>query len=298
MDTREINKIPIPAFLKSISEFPERKCNGYWMYKSLVNSNQRTGSLKVSANNLWVDYSLNNTGGTLIDLILLIYPELTVNEIVKKFNNGIFSFQQPDNLIAIEKKKKDEGLIILNEYDIFRLPNLLKYLTEERGISNMEMASRYLKTYLYRWSNSKKEYWSLGTKNCLDGYVLFSKNFKTVTKQGYTIFENLGAKSRIYFEGIVDFLSFLMIYPEQELLHDYCILNTVNNLKMTFENLPFSRGTDQIQIIGFLDRDTAGDKATELLRNKSDLNGSKFYDYRTTFKGKDLNDYLLGNYKD
>jgi len=144
------------------------------MYKSLVYSNQRTGSLKVSANNLWVDYSLNNTGGTLIDLILLINPELTVKEIVKKFNNGVFSFQQPDNLIAIEKKKQEDSLIILNEYDIFRLPNLLKYLTEERGISNVEMASRYLKTYLYRWSNSKKEYWSLGTKNFLDGYVLFS----------------------------------------------------------------------------------------------------------------------------
>ena len=296
MDTREINKIPIPEFLKSISVFPERKCNGYWMYKSLVNSNQQTGSLKVSANNLWVDYSLNNTGGTLIDLILLIYPELTVKEIAKKFNNGVFSFQQPDNLIAIEKKKEEYSLIILNEYDIFRLPYLLKYLTEERGISNIEMASRYLKTYLYRWSNSNKEYWSLGNKNCLDGYVLFSNNFKTVTKQGYTIFENLGAKSRIYFEGILDFLSFLMIYPEQELLHDYCILNSVNNLKMTVENLPFSRGTDQIQIIGFLDRDNAGDKATELLRDKSDMHGSKFYDYRPTFKGKDLNDYLLGKY--
>src|SRR5690606_4640166 len=241
MDTKEINKIPIPTFLNAISVYPERKCNGYWMYKSLVYSNQRTGSLKVSANNLWVDYSLNNTGGTLIDLILLINPELTIKEIVKKFNNGIFSFQQPDNLIAIEKKKEEDGLIILNEYDIFSLPNLLKYLTEERGISNVEMASRYLKTFLYRWSNSKKEYWSLGTKNCLDGYVLFSKNFKTVTKQGYTIFENSGAKSRIYFEGILDFLSFLMIYPEQEQLHDYCILNSVNNLKMTFENLPFSR---------------------------------------------------------
>lgn len=296
MDTKGINKIPIPLFLESISVYPERKCNGYWMYKSFITPNQRSGSLKVSSNNLWIDYSLNNTGGTLIDLILMIYPELTVNDIVYRFNSGIFSFQQQSNSIAIEKKKEEDGLIILNEYDIFRLPYLLKYLTEERGISDIEMASRYLKTYLYRWSNSKKEYWSLGTKNCLDGYVLFSKNFKTVTKQGYTIFENLGAKSRIYFEGILDFMSFLMIYPEQELLHDYCILNTVNNLKKTFENLPFRRGTDQIQIIGFLDRDTAGDKATELLRNKSDMYGSKFYDYRSTFKGKDLNDFLLGKY--
>lgn len=158
METKEINKISIPLFLESISVYPERKCNGYWMYKSFITPNQRTGSLKVSANNLWVDYSLNNTGGTLIDLILLIYPELTVKEIVKKFNNSIFSFQQPDKLIAIEKKNDGDRIVILNEYDVFRQPYMLKYLAEDRGISNFEMASRYLKTYQYRWSNSNKEY--------------------------------------------------------------------------------------------------------------------------------------------
>ncbi|WP_149915383.1 hypothetical protein [Sphingobacterium cavernae] len=208
MQTKEINLIPIPLFLESISVYPERKCNGYWMYKSFLTPNQRSGSLKVSSNNLWIDYSLNNTGGTLIDLILMIYPELTVNDIVYRFNSGIFSFQQQSNSIAIEKKKEEEGIIILNDYDVLRQPYLLKYLTEDRGISNVEMASRYLKTYQYRWRNSNKEYWSLGAKNFLEGYVLFSKNFKTVTKQGYTIFGNVGAQSRIYFEGIFDFLSF------------------------------------------------------------------------------------------
>lgn len=295
MKTEEINLIPIPIFLESISVYPERKCNGYWMYKSFITPKQRTGSLKVSSNNLWVDYSLNNTGGTLIDLILMIYPDLNVKDIVKRFNAGIFSFQQQSNSIAIEKKKEEDGIIILNEYDVFRQPYLLKYLNEDRGISNIEMASRYLKTYHYRWHNSKKEYWSLGTKNCLEGYVLFSKKFKTVTKQGYTFFENLGVKSRIYFEGILDFLSFLMIYPDQENLHEYCVLNTVNNLKMSFENIPFRRDNPK-QTIGFFDADLAGNKATALLKMESEKHGIKFYDYRSTFEGKDLNDFLLGKY--
>lgn len=295
MRTKEINKILIPEFLKSLSILPERKCNGYWMYKSFINPNQRTGSLKVSSNNLWVDYSLNNTGGTLIDLILMIYPDLSVKDIVIRFNTGVFSFQQQSNSIAIEKKKEEESIIILNEYDVLRQPYLLKYLTEDRGISNVEMASRYLKTYQYRWHNSKKEYWSLGTKNYLKGYVLFSKKFKTVTKQGYTFFENFDAKSRIYFEGILDFLSFLMIYPDQEQLHDYCILNSVNNLKMSFENIPFQRDKPK-QTIGFFDADIAGDRATALLKMESEKHGIKFYDYRSTFKGKDLNDFLLGKY--
>ena len=157
------------------------------------------------------------------------------------------------------------------------------------------MASRYLKTYQYRWRNSNKEYWSLGAKNFLEGYVLFSKNFKTVTKQGYTIFGNVGAQSRIYFEGIFDFLSFLMIYENQELLHEYCVLNSVNNLKMSFENIPFQRDNLK-QTIGFFDADIAGDRATALLKMESEKYGIKFYDCRSTFKGKDLNDYLLGKY--
>lgn len=296
MDTKEINKIPIPTFLNAISVYPERKCNGYWMYKSLVNSNQRTGSLKVSANNLWIDYSLNNTGGTLIDLILLIYPEMTVKDIVKRFNSRSFSFHQPNDLIAIEKKDWKEDIVILNEYDIYKKSYLSDYLKNDRGINGLETCNKYLKTIHYKSIVSNKEFWNLGCRNFNGGLNMFFKGFKRATRQGFTLFENPNTLSRIYFESIIDFLSFLMLYPEQELHHDYCILNTVNNLKMTFENLPFKRGTESIQIIGFLDRDAAGDKATALLKTMAGDHGAKFYDYRTKFKGKDLNDYLMGKY--
>src|SRR5690606_28985464 len=105
-------------FLSSISIEPERKHNGYWMYKSFINPQQKTGSLKVSANNLWVDYSDNNRGGTLIDLILLIYPDLSVRDIVKKFNEGVFSFHQlPVSLINQETSFTD-SLEIIQEDDI------------------------------------------------------------------------------------------------------------------------------------------------------------------------------------
>jgi len=286
---KEINQQPITSFLASIGIYPERKFNGYWIYRSLVNTNQLTGSLKVSASNLWVDYSLNNAGGTLIDLILLIYPNFTVKEIVKRFNSGVFSFHQLSNSMAIEKKNDKEGVIILDEYDIYKKSYLRDYLQKDRGVTNLEMCNRYLKTIHYKSVVSGKEFWNLGCRNFNSGYNMFSKGFKSATLQGFTFFENAGTTSMIYFEGIIDFLSFLMIYPDQEFLHDYCILNSVNNLKKSLDiNLLKNH------IVGCLDNDTAGDKATNLLKKVTKERGLKFSDMRNRFEGfKDLNEFLL-----
>lgn len=288
MNATEINKIPIWEFLSSISIEPERKFNGYWIYKSFINTQQNTGSLKVSKNNLWVDFSANNRGGTLIDLILLIYPELTVSDVIRRFNQGDFSFHQLPPLQRESDGNTQAPIEIIQEEDIVNHPTLCRFLSSDRGI-DIRMAARYLKAYQYKVNG--KLFWNLGTRNHLDGYNLFSKGFKCATKQGVTLFTHLHSKGRVFFEGIVDFLSFLMIYPDQEQLYDYCILNSVNNLKKSLEIHPLMPIT-----IGFLDRDRAGDRATYLLKTESLRQHSKFYDYRSTFQGKDLNDYLLGKY--
>lgn len=288
MNTTDINKILIWEFLSSISIEPEREFNGYWIYKSFINPQQKTGSLKVSKSNLWVDYSDNNRGGTLIDLILLIYPEFTVRDIVRKFNQGDFSFHQLTPSPNSYEHSASDSFEILQEDEIINNPLLCCFLAADRGI-DIQIAQRYLKAYQYRVKG--RLFWNLGTRNHLGGYNLFSKGFKCATKQAVTLFTHSNSKSRIYFEGIIDFLSFLMIYPDQEMFHDYCILNSVNNLKKTLEIHPLIQTT-----IAFLDRDHAGDRATNLLKTEALKQSSKFYDYRSTFQGKDLNDYLLGKY--
>lgn len=288
MNTTDINKLSIIDFLSSKGYYPERKFHGYWLYKSFINPQQQTGSLKISSNNLWVDYSDNNRGGTLIDLILLIYPELTVCDIVRKFNQGIFSFQQLTTTSNSYDEWYSDAFTILKDEVITNHESLCQYLAAERGI-DIKIAIRYLKAYQYRVKG--KTYWNLGTKNHLGGHNLFSKDFKCATQQGVTLFKNANVQNRVYFEGILDFLSFLMIYPDQENRNDYCILNSVNNLKKTLEVHPLKQST-----IAFFDRDKAGDRATDLLKAEALHQRSKFYDYRSTFQGKDLNDYLLGNY--
>ena len=255
------------------------------MYKSLINPGQNTGSLKVSSNNLWIDYSADNLGGTLIDLILLLFPSLTVKDIIYKFSNGNFSFHQPTYSSQV-KLHNSSSLKIIKCESILNHPALCKYLQCNRKI-DLEVASRYLKAYQYTVHD--KIYWNLGAKNELNGHNLFATGFKCATKQGVTIFENPNTNAIVCFEGIIDFLSFLMLFPDQEYKLDYCILNSVNNIKMTNELLLYKQ-----HIIGCLDNDKAGETATKKLRQISKSLGAKFSDMRYRFNGyKDLNDFLL-----
>ncbi|WP_254527459.1 MULTISPECIES: toprim domain-containing protein [unclassified Sphingobacterium] len=286
---QEINKQPITSFLATNGIYPERKYHGYWMYKSLINPEQNTGSLKVSSNNLWVDYSADNLGGTLIDLILLLFPSLTVKDIIDKFSNGNFSFHHPTNSLQV-KLHNSSSLKIIKSESILNHPGLCKYLQCNRKI-DLEVASRYLKAYQYKIHD--KIYWNLGAKNQLNGHNLFASGFKCATKQGVTVFDNPNTNAIVCFEGIIDFLSFLILFPDQEYKLGYCILNSVNNIKMTGELL-----ISKQHIIGCLDNDKAGDTATNKLRQISKSIGAKFSDMRYRFKDyKDLNDFLSSEKK-
>lgn len=282
MTPREINQLNIAEFLAAVNVFPERKFNGYWMYKTPW-QDQNTGSLKVDLNKgLWIDFSTHE-GGSLIDLILKIYPALSVKDIVRKFNNGDFSFHPLDFSVDCNKKPQSEEH--LEARQVLEYPKLCGYL-KCRGIDPV-IASKYINVYHY--VHDGRRYCNLGAPNHSGGYNLFSKGFKRATKQGYTLYENSKCSSRIYFEGVMDFLSFLMIYPDQENQHEYCILNTVNNLRKSFESLRMKPKT-----FSFLDNDEAGNKATQRLREHATEEGSIFYDYRKTYKEfKDLNDYLI-----
>ena len=43
-----------------------------------------------------------------------------------------------------------------------------------------------------------------------------------------------------------------------------------------------------------MDNDSAGDRASSLLKSKAQEHSLKFYDYRFRYRGKDLNDFFNG----
>lgn len=283
MTAREINKSSIVEYLDKMSIKPDRKMNGYYMYYSPIRPTENTPSFKVSLNsNLWVDFGINE-GGTLIDLILKMNPDYTVSQIVADFNKGIFSFHQPKN---IEQFPIASKINIIKTEPLENCTQACAYL-ESRGI-DFSKASNYVSGISYKIKNAV--YQGIASRNINDGYNINSRNFKCATKQGVSFYAHNSGKSLILTEGIMDLLSFIMIYPEQVGLHDFCVLNSVHNLPGIYGILKNNN-----RIICFLDNDKAGDNATSTIEKYSKANEISFFDYRERYRRfKDLNDYLMG----
>ena len=81
MNARQANKIPITNYLEVKGILPTKTTNNYSMYHAPYRKDNQA-SLKVShQENLWIDFGTNE-GGTLIDLVLKIYPDKTISEAI------------------------------------------------------------------------------------------------------------------------------------------------------------------------------------------------------------------------
>ena len=287
MTPREINKSSIVEYLATRGIHPAKKFHGYYMYYSPLRSGENTPSFKVSLQkNLFIDFATNE-GGTLIDLILKLNSGYTVARIVAEFNQSIFSFHQPKvNESSIETPTNLSKIKVIRTDPIETDTNMCTYL-ESRGI-DFEKASDYVFCITYEVKSFTFK--GIATKNIQGGYNITYKNFKCVTKQGPTLYSHSNRRSLILTEGIMDLLSFIMIYPEQVGVHDFCVLNSVNNLSVSYDILKKYK-----QIFSFLDNDRAGDRATIAVQEYATSNDIYFFDYRRTYmKYKDLNDLLMG----
>src|SRR5690554_5974370 len=110
MTAKEINQsVMISEYLSSKGIFPSKRYNGYSMYLSPFRE-ERSPSLKVSeTKNLWIDYGTNE-GGTLIDLVLKMFPNFSVSRAIMEIKanlatSSVFSFHSPLNL----NYKNDNG---------------------------------------------------------------------------------------------------------------------------------------------------------------------------------------------
>jgi len=96
MNAKQANKIPITSYLKSKGIEAKYAMPHQSMYQAPYRKDDHP-SVKVShSENLWIDYGTNE-GGTLIDLVLKIYPQLNVSEAIREIEQTtqlLFSFHQ------------------------------------------------------------------------------------------------------------------------------------------------------------------------------------------------------------
>jgi len=287
---KEINQtIKISDYLKTKGIYPSKAYQGYLMYHSPFRE-EKSPSMKVSeTKNLWIDYGTNE-GGTIIDLVLKIFPTLNVHEAINEINremltDSIFSFHQPQN-VSPEKRKlfstdENKGIQIDKIIDLGSNPSLTAYL-KSRMIS-LKTAQGFCKEVYF--TVGEKQFFGIGNQN-EKGWAIRNKFWKGCSGQGVSLYKK-GYGQLAVFEGIFDLFSYLEIEGEKNLAQDFLVLNSLANLNKSSSIISLYDSTMLL-----LDNDESGKKATldmvSSLKNCYDL--SEWY---SPFK--DLNDYLLSN---
>jgi len=244
--------------------------------------------MKVSeTKNLWIDYGTNE-GGTLIDLVLKMFPTLNVHEAINEINRGmvtdsIFSFHQ-HKYVSPEKRKllrtdENKGIQMDKIKDLGSTPSLTAYLKSR--MINLKTAQRFCKEVYF--TVGEKQFFGIGNQNG-NGWAIRNKFWKGCSGQGFSLYRN-GHDQLAVFEGIFDLLSYLELEKDQSLAQDFLVLNSLINIKQSLSIMESFES-----VILMLDRDDGGQKAAAFLMRTL----PKCYDLSEWyFPFKDLNDYLL-----
>jgi len=284
---KELNQsIKISDYLKAKGIYPSKRYNGYSMYHSPFRE-ENNPSFKVSEiKNLWIDYGTNE-GGTLIDLVLKMFPNLTVSRAIMEIEadmitDSIFSFQPPRNPIKRGTLPESDGNSGIKIFDIKELGSTLAltaYL-KSRGIK-LRTAKKYCKEVYFNVGD--KQFFGIGTEN-ENGWAIRNKFWKGCSGQGISHFKK-GHQQLAIFEGVFDLLSYLELEKEKNLAQDFMVLNSLINIKKSMDII---KSYDSVVLL--LDRDEGGQKATVELMGSL----SKCHDLSERYQHhKDLNDYWM-----
>ncbi|MDM1061793.1 toprim domain-containing protein [Empedobacter falsenii] len=282
MNINEINSLDLEQILtktyllKSIKKTEK----SIWVI-SPFRPNESTPSFHISKiykYDIWFDHG-NGLGGKNIDFFIY-YLKTDVKGVLKYFNENSFSFQKQNDF----QFKKNQ---IKNEYEILKLKEissfpLVQYL-EERKLP-LEIVNRYCKEIHYKLN--QKTYYAIAFPNNENGYEIRNKYVKMcLVKKDISLIKNNQNQLKI-FESWSDFISYLFLFPKDEFLYDFLILNSIALLR---KNIELINKYESIQT--YFDHDEAGKSATNFLKNELK---TKVKDNSSFYKNyKDLNEFII-----
>ena len=296
MALHEIKQISIRQYLAGLGIYPAKDHSHYGMYHSPFREDPNA-SMKVDySKNLWIDYGTSE-GGTMIDLVMKMeYCSLheAISMLERKYNgidastcqrnnasSGDFSFHREKT--DPDMKSPEPSITILKVQPICN-PALIEYLNERR--INIDIARIHCREVHY--SVNDKPYYAVGFENDKGGYELRSKYFKGCTSKDITSIKR-NKNHCLFFEGFMDYLSFLTIQRQQNAPIDVIVLNSLSNLGKVKSTLAAYKG-----IFTFFDNDQAGKRAVQELQSACNHVNDLSYCYSGC---KDLNEYLCRKLK-
>ncbi|MDD4199586.1 MAG: toprim domain-containing protein [Paludibacter sp.] len=257
MQTKDIKSISIKDYLRNHGINPSKEYSGYGMYKSPFRDEHHP-SFKVDYKaNLWYDFG-SGEGGSIIDLVMKM-QDCTLSQAMHILEEK--ADFPPIVKTAFSSPSESVGRMKLIRVEQFLSPHLESYL-RERGISR-ELSAEYLTAVYYRVND--REYSALGFRNDEGGFELRNSQFQgCYPPKAITTLDRNTTVCNL-FEGFMDFLSYLTLYPMKEKSlpsGSTVVLNGTGNLKRA---IPFL--SKHTEIYAYLDNDKSGKEAVQKLQN-------------------------------
>lgn len=279
MNLKQINQLSFEVELQKLGVEPTIIKPNSLFYISPFRPGEKTASFHVTRSHpydLYYDHG-DGTGGKIVDFFIK-YLQTDLKGVLDYFSENSFSFQQ--------QKKSSKCIPTEKEYEIIEVKDiesipLIQYL-ESRKLP-LELARKYCKEIHYRMNSRNYFAIAFPTEN---GFEIRNKYVKMcLNGKGFSWILNDKTSVKL-FESWSDFLSYLVLFPKQEFISDFLILNSVSLLRKRVDLLEKYQ-----KIEACLDTDSAGQSATKFLLEHF---GCRIKNLSNLFEPfKDVNDFLI-----
>ncbi|MDE3744071.1 hypothetical protein [Maribacter polysaccharolyticus] len=260
MTCKMANEISLPDFLEEWGYKKIRNHRGgkEAFYENPIREDPKPSFTVNIGKNTWYDFGLGQ-GGMLVELI--IERERTDVKGALKWleanSNNLVRTKTKDPARNVATSEEEPRYHIINTKEIFSYG--LKDYLEERGIS-LDIAKNHVKEIRFLDTETDKTYFSLGIPNMSGGYALRNKFTRTIIAPNDISFIPAAKTTGtvLMFEGLFDFLSYLMIKNTSVPDDDVIILNTLSYVRKA---VGFINGLEHARtLISFLDnpKETSG----------------------------------------
>ena len=285
MNCKTANEISIPLFLESLGfkKLKKHRSGKEFFFENPIRSEKEASFSVHIEKNAWYDFGLGE-GGKMVDLIKA-KERTDVKGALSWLRNNLnnIDISNTDNLV------KDREFIEPPARFQFRKSTrifsfALKDYLKERNI-DFEIAEPHVREIRFWDGEKKKEYFSLGMRNNSGGYSLRNKLGKVILAPNDIRYIPTNSKTDtiLVFEGMFDFLSYLMIKKTTVLSEDVIILNTLTFAKRALKKIESLEHIERI--ISFLDNPRKDNvKSVETMTKALDI-----------LKSSDLDMYLANS---
>lgn len=318
MNSFQANNLNLPDLLSRLGHTPvavKKGGNELWYHSPFREEKEASFHISKGDKWNWVWKDFGDEGGTVIDFIMryqghrdlkrvlafldgmyqgpkLFQPKRQARQATQSSASqlSLFSFHG-QNAAKPPKISETPGLEFLSARPVQHTV-IIAYL-KGRGIPDV-LIQRYLLEIRYRNTQNKREYFAFGMENVNGGFEIRAASdqyqFKSALKcRDISVIPGHSPTEVAVFEGMTDFLSFLVLSKQEEPLHDCIVMHSLSSLRRTMAHIEKQRYK---RVYTWLDNNPAGLEHTEKFIKK--LEEGRVVPQSALFAPHtDLNDALL-----